>query len=207
MMSNRLFVPQLLNETGLTSLYFLTQPLVAYANRTDDLWFSATTTSPRAGNYYIPDEPAAVLGCVSHRTFCNSELPASEGCLDTYTAGEPEFERTFPNPEDRVFLRPLSVVLQMYGAAGMQSFFTARSVPNLLARQTLKPHNPRSYYTALQTKALPSNQWQLEVEFVAQAALASMQHFLVDYARGVWLGGGFLCVDDSCQRTCHSQVC
>lgn len=176
-------------------------------NRTDDLWFSATTKYNQASTLYIPDEPAAVLGCVSERTFCNSKRPASEGCLDLYASGEEEFQRVFPDPQDQISLRPLSVVLQQYGAGGMQAFFMAKSVPTLLARQTLYPYSPRNKYTALQTKALPSNQWQKEIEYVGQATLAAMQHFLVDYARGSWFGGGALCDEKPCRRTCYSQVC
>ncbi|KAF2629796.1 hypothetical protein BU25DRAFT_274351 [Macroventuria anomochaeta] len=199
------FIPQLQVATARTSLYFLVPSGVAYMNRTDDPWFSATTTSDRAGTWYIPDEPAAVLGCVSERTFCNPELPAPEGCLDLYVSGEASFRRVFPNPQDRMSLRPLSIVLQTYGAGGMQSFFTARSVPTLLARQTLFPYNPRYNYTAIQTKVLPSNQWQKEMEYVGQATLAAMQHSIVDYARGSWLGGGTLCEGEPCRRTCYSQ--
>jgi hypothetical protein len=202
------FIPQLLVGTASTTLYFLVPSRVAYMNRTDDPWFSATTTSQRAGGYYIPDEPAAVLGCISERTFCNSELPASEGCLNLFVSGESEFRRIFPDPKHRRFLRPLSVVLQQYGAGGMYTFFTAKSVPNLLARQTLQPYSPRNIYTALQTKVLPSNQWQKEMEYIGQATLAAMQHFLVEFARGIWLGSqNYLCDEEPCRRTCHSQVC
>lgn len=189
------------------TLYFLVPSGIAYMNRTDDLWFSANKVLNKASPYYVPDESAAVLGCVSKRTFCNPKLPASRGCLDLYASGEAEFRRVFPDPQDRMSLRPLSIVLQQYGAGGMEAFFMAKSVPTLLARQTLLLLNPLRHYTALQTKALPSNQWQKEMEYVSQATLAAMQHFVVDYARGSWLGAMSLCDGEPCRRTCHSQVC
>jgi hypothetical protein len=181
---------------------------IAYLNKTDDPWFSAATPINMTGlPLYAPDSPATVLGCVSKRTFCNPKIPGPEGCLDLFVSGEDAFRRVFPDAEDRIVLRPLSIVLQQYGAGGMQTFFMANSVPTLLARQTLYPLAPLNVYTGIQTKTLPSNQWQKEVEYVAQASLASMQHFLVDFARGSWFGSNGLCDKEPCRRTCHSQVC
>lgn len=156
---------------------------------------------------YVPDSPAAVLSCVSKRMFCNPKIPGSKGYLGLFASGEDAFRRVFTDPEDPMILRPLSIVLQQYGAGGMQTFM-AKNVPTLLARQTLHPLNPRNAYTAIQTKVLPSNQWQKEVEYVAQVPLASMQHFIVDFTRGSsWFGFNGLCDEEPCRRTCHSQAC
>ncbi len=192
-------------------LYFMVPSGVAYLNRTDDPWFSATKEysmriSPHEIVGYVPDEPATVVGCVQERRFCNPKLPASEGCLDLYSAGQNDFNRIFPDPNDRMSLRPLSIVLQQYGAGGMHGLFAAKSVPTLLARETLLLVDQTKKYTAFQTKPLPSNQWQKEFEYVNQATLSAMQHSIVDYARGVWLGGMDLCKDEPCRRTCYSQV-
>jgi hypothetical protein len=202
------WIPKLQGPDTLTTLYFLVPSGIAYLNKTDDPWFSAATPINMTGlPLYAPDSPATVLGCVSKRTFCNPKIPGPEGCLDLFVSGEDAFRRVFPDAEDRIVLRPLSIVLQQYGAGGMQTFFMANSVPTLLARQTLYPLAPLNVYTGIQTKTLPSNQWQKEVEYVAQASLASMQHFLVDFARGSWFGSNGLCDKEPCRRTCHSQVC
>lgn len=187
-------------------LYFLVPSGVAYMNWTDDPWFSATTKLSPTSSIYIPDEPAGVVGCVTERKICNPKLPASEGCLDLYTSGEAEFARIFPDPQDRMSLRPLSIVIMQYGAGGMQGFFQAKSVPSLLARETLALLNGGTANQALQTKPLPPNQWQKEFEYVNQATLSAMQHSIVDYARGSWLGGMKLCTAEPCRRTCYSQV-
>jgi hypothetical protein len=207
------WIPELQVANTLTSLYFLVPFGVAYLNRTDDPWFSANTPSNTLLPMYLPDEPATVMGCTSTRTFCNPKVPGPEGCLNFYDGGdngEEAFRRIFPDLEDRMFLRPLNVVLQSFGSGTMSSFYAAKSVPTLLARQTLYPlFAELNTYTGVQTKPLPSNQWQKEVEYVAQASLSSMQHFVIDYARGSWLGGGSACEQsgEPCQRTCHSQVC
>lgn len=204
------WIPELQVADTQTSLYFLVPFGVAYMNKTDDPWFSANTPANTKLTLFLPDEPAGVMACTSKRTFCNPLVPGPEGCLDLYDGkdGEVEFRRIFPNLEDRLFLRPLNVVLQSWGAGGMRSFYAAKSVPTLLARQTLYPLFPPNINTGIQTKPLPSNQWQNEVEYVIQASLASMQQFVVDYARGSWLGGGDACSQpgEFCQRTCHSQV-
>lgn len=188
-----------------TTLFFLVQSHVAYINKTDDLWFSATKTIPNF-QWYISDEPATVLAYTEKRTSCNSKLPASEGCRELFSSSEAEFKEAWPDPQDRMSLRPISVVLQQYGAGGMQAYFQAKSVPSLLSRQTLFPWQGSSDYTTIQTKALPSNQWQKEMEYIGQATFAAMQHFLVDYARGSWFGGQGLCESEPCRRTCYSQV-
>ncbi|KAJ8112330.1 hypothetical protein OPT61_g5274 [Boeremia exigua] len=199
------FIPELQVAGARPVLYFMVPSGVKYLNRTDDPWFSATTKVSETSTYYIPDEPATVVGCVTERKFCNPKLPAEEGCLDLYSSREDAFVRIFPDPKDRLFLRPLSIVLQQYGADGMFGLFQAKSVPSLLARETLYLNNPMDNYTAIQMKPLPSDQWQKEIEYVNQATLSTIQHSLLDYARGMWLGGMNLCDGEPCRRTCHSQ--
>lgn len=88
----------------------------------------------------------------------------------------------------------------------MYAFHMGKSVPSLLARQTLWPVSPLSPFQAIQTEPLPSNQWQKEMEYTNQAVLAAMQHSVVDYARGFWQDAG-ACDKEPCRRICHSQVC
>jgi|SRR5690242_19063493 len=107
------FIPELQVEKGRPMLYFLVPSGVAYMNWTDDPWFSATTKLSPTSSIYIPDEPAGVVGCITERKICNPKLSASEGCLDLYTSGEAEFARIFPAPQDRMSLRPLSIVIIM----------------------------------------------------------------------------------------------
>jgi hypothetical protein len=120
---------------------------------------------------------------------------------------EEEFVRAFPDAQDRMALRPLSIRLMQYSAGGIHSLYISKSVPSLLAQKTLANASPLQPYQAVQTKPLPSDQWQKEIEYVSQATLAAIQHSLVDYARGSWLGGEGFCENEPCRRTCHSQVC
>jgi hypothetical protein len=209
----RPFIPKLQVENGYTTLLFLVPKNIAYLGRTEDPWFSATTITDHV--YGVPlygsDQPASVLGCVTERMVCNPDLPASIGCVNTFSrnmsyAG---IERAWPNAQDRIWLRPLAVVAHSFGSAGTVSSFDAKGVPNLLARQTLVPSKFKllpNVSRALQAANLPSDQWQREIEYVSQANLAAMQHFVVDYARGAWLDSMGLCDQDTCRRLCYSQV-
>jgi hypothetical protein len=207
------FIPELQLQHGRVFLYFLVPSGVGYLNSTNDPWFSATTeASFGTGTHgslsgYIPDEPATVLGCAASRKICNPKLPAAEGCIELWSTGEKEFVRMFPDAQDRLALRPLFIRLTQYSASGIHSLYMSKGVPNLLARETLEVLSPRRPYQAVQTKPFPSDQWQKEIEYVSQATLAAMQHSLVDYARGSWLGGVGFCGNEPCRRTCHSQVC
>ncbi|KZM18820.1 uncharacterized protein EKO05_0006517 [Ascochyta rabiei] len=205
------YIPQLAapGAKTLTTLFFLVSSSIMYLNQTQDPWFSATTKLSYPNStveWYIPDEPATVLGCVSDRIYCNPRVPSSIGCINLFTSTEDDFRRAWPDARDRLALRPLSVSIQQAGAAGLSPYFQAKSVPTLLSRQTLLPISGSfSRFTTVQTKALPPTQWQKEIEYLGQTTLAAMQHFIVDYARGAWLGGGSSCDKEPCRRSCYSQ--
>lgn len=124
----------------------------------------------------------------------------------SYREQEDDFKAAWDSSKDQNHLRPLAMTLHQFGAQGIGAFCEARAVPNLLARKTLRlpPVTFRNPF-ANQTKPLPLNQWQDEMIYLSQANFAAMQHALVDYARGSWLGGD-LCDRGHCERLCYSQV-
>lgn len=202
------FVSELQVKQGRVVLYFLVPSGVGYLNSTNDPWFSANTKQGLgSSSWYIPDESATVLGCAASRKICNPKLPAAEGCLDLWSSTEKDFESVFPDAQDRMALRPLSIRLQQYSAGGMHALYMSKSVPNLLARETLENMHPLYPFQAIQTMPIPSDHWHKEIQYASQATLAAMQHSIVDYARGSWLGGMGSCDKEPCRRTCHSQVC
>ncbi|KAJ8112333.1 hypothetical protein OPT61_g5273 [Boeremia exigua] len=189
-----------------TTMLFLHSSSVNYMNRTDDPWFSATNLQDNG--MYGSDETVSVVGCTTEREYCNLLRLPSEGCVQVYQdygKQEADFNASWPDPEDRKYLRPIAMTLHQFGAESIGAFFGARNVPNLLARQTLRlpPVTYQPTY-ANQTKPLPSYQWQEEILYLSQANFAAIQHSLVDYARGSWLGGD-LCDRGHCERLCYSQ--
>ncbi|KAH7084584.1 hypothetical protein FB567DRAFT_400442, partial [Paraphoma chrysanthemicola] len=199
------FIPQLQLRGARTTLLFLMAKQIFYLNETADPWFAATRRFDNGSALIAPDEPGAVLGCATERKYCNPKLPASVGCVNAFSNTlEQDFSKAWPDARDRMRLRAMSMIVHQFGSSDLAPFFTAKSVPNLLARQTLMPSALLVDYPTIQTRSLPSNQWQREIEYITQANLAALQHFIVDYARGLWLGGE-LCDFSPCQRLCYSQ--
>ena len=180
---------------------------MSYVNQTDDPWFSAhrqveSPTDEGIPGSFLADEPASVLGCASSRLFCNPDLPSESGCMNTLgDASNLEIvgnlSRIWPDADNQATLLPLALILHQFDAQDIGALYLARGVPNLLARTTV--------FANAQRKALPDNQWQLELEFTSQAMLAAMQHYMLDYARGFW-AEPMLCASAPCRRLCQSQV-
>ena len=66
-----------LNRTDAdVSLVFITQQMVAYATKVDDLVFQANGTNRRVletenGSLYLPDNNARIIACADQHEFCN----------------------------------------------------------------------------------------------------------------------------------------
>ncbi|KAF1925396.1 uncharacterized protein M421DRAFT_94681 [Didymella exigua CBS 183.55] len=190
-----------------TTMLFLVSTSINYVSKTDDPWFLANNTDAQ-GLVYVSNDIVSVVGCTTRREYCNPKKEGPNNCVQVYsdyTEQERDFEAAWDNPEHRKHLRALVMTLHQFGAQSIGAFFEARNVPNLLARQTLRlpPVTFKPAY-ANQTKALPSDQWQDEMVYLSQANFAAMQHSLVDYARGSWLGGD-LCDRGECERLCYNQ--
>lgn len=200
--------PKIIVKNAQTTLLFLVSSGLAYENSTDDPWFSAhrfATGNKTLGfaTYYLADEPATVLGCTSSRLFCNPAFADGTDCLSTLGDWTNEqllanFTRIWPDANDQASLLPLSLILHQFDAQDIGALYKARGVSNLLARNTITEGKQR--------KPLPVNQWHLEMEYVSQAMLAAMQHYMIDYARGFW-AQSILCDFMPCRRLCRSQVC
>jgi hypothetical protein len=201
--------PKLVVPDTWTTLLFLVASGMVYVNKTDDPWFSAhrqvdysrTNLTEDSAGPFLADEPATVLGCTSSRLFCNPNVSSDSGCMNALGASDLEllsnFTRIWPDANDQATLLPLALILHQFDAQDIGALYQARAVSNLLARFTIAANAQR--------KALPVNQWQLEMEFVSQAMLAAMQHYMLDYARGFW-ALPILCEYAPCRRLCKSQV-
>jgi hypothetical protein len=182
----------------MVSLLFLDASDIIYFIKTEDPWFSATTPATPEGFY--PDEPLGVLGCVTHRLYCNPDLPNTTGCVNAYAQDvEDALSKAWPNSQDESAIRPVLSALSTQGAGLMDIFYALPGIPTLLCRNTLLGN--------VQTAALPDNQWQIEREHIYKASMAALQSIVVDYAKGDWFGPGRFCgAETSCRRICNSQV-
>ncbi|PSN62924.1 hypothetical protein BS50DRAFT_679329 [Corynespora cassiicola Philippines] len=192
------FYPQFRVTNASTTLLVLDASSILYLNKTDDPWFSATTSADYiyGGDRYAADAPISVIGCASSRLFCNPELPPDVGCVTAYSDNNSEqFTRAWPNLDDQASLYPLAAILHDFDAADIGSIFGAKNLPTLLSRNSIM--------RSIQTQKVPRDQWQKEIEYLTQTMLAAMQHYMVDFARGYWLGQ--TCGPFPCRRLCKSQ--
>ena len=137
----RSFISQLHVQDTQTVLLTIMPTNIHYLNQTVDLWFSATTPdNTYVETLYTPDQSASITGCMTERNSCNPYLLASIGYLKAFSSAiEQDFRKAWPKEEDRRWLRPLATIIETLGSSRVDAFYQARSVPNLLARQTLLP--------------------------------------------------------------------
>lgn len=159
---------------------------------------------------YQSDQIVSAVGCATERQYCNPLLSGPDSCVQEFQPAkdrESDLKTAWTATNDRKYLRALAMALHQFGAGGIGAFFEARNVPNLLARQTLKfPPVTWSKTWAVQSRQLPPDQWQDEMIYLSQANFAAIQHYLVDFARGAWLGEALCDGDLGCERLCYSQV-
>jgi hypothetical protein len=211
--------PELMTElrkpNAAVSLLFLDASEVAYFNKTEDPWFSATTSSfensSLASNtngsksFFVSDEPVSVLGCVTQRLYCNPNLPENVGCVDGFAiaSGRSSLDSlkiAWPDANDQSAMRAFMAALNYGGAGLLDIYYITPNSPTLLSRSTI--------INGLQIAVIPKDRWQDEREYLYKASLAAIQAMMVDHARGFTISkSGWCNSEKECRRICHSQVC
>jgi hypothetical protein len=189
-------------------LLFLDSSELYYQRPTKDPWFSATTVvHPRNGTlfYYEADQPVGILGCATQTRICNPKISTGDQCFDGSTfrfVGNETREaliRLWPNDKERSEIRAFFTALNRMGDGTGAVFYSLPSIPTFISRNSVLGN--------IQTETLPEDRWQAELEQIFRASLATVQHMLVEHARGMWLGYDGACyADNVCSRLCHSQV-
>lgn len=133
---------------------------------------------------YVHDEPASPLACALQYQFCNPNLPESTRCeplrgWGAYSA-YPDYASMIPKlfgtgAQQNIMNWMSRVIFMSAGATPMDDLVSETGISALIARHGLQ--------RAVQG-ALPSNQWQLEVESWFAASLASLQGIFVESAAG-----------------------
>jgi hypothetical protein len=117
------------------------------------------------------------LGCVQTHQFCNPSLKQNESCiplLGIFEAGEVASTTIFSQSKERNIFLWSSLAIQ-YMASGLTELAYAMDGADLLASNSLSAHGQY---------ALPSNQWELEVEHWFKFTLADLQRAILDQATG-----------------------
>ncbi|KAF2134171.1 hypothetical protein P153DRAFT_381353 [Dothidotthia symphoricarpi CBS 119687] len=176
-------IPELLLPHADISIIFLAANEIPFFAPVDDPWFAAGHQGPvnisiasRDIQVYGSDEPARALACTQQYQFCNPALEGDDGCtplLGIYeaTTASPAL---FPHPTDRErFSWSASAILNMAG--GFTELIRTLRSGSLLARDSLSGGGQY---------ALPSNQWELELEHWFKFTLADVQRAILDQAIG-----------------------
>jgi hypothetical protein len=171
-------------EDATIFLIFLNAQSITFLEPVDDPWFSAhrkdiatfTTQGGRIGKeVYLSDEPASAVGCTYQAQWCNPNLPADTGCEPL----GPISDSSKWNPE--LWSKDQLDMLDWFVGTSQQESFDPSIIINEIGTSAL---TARYDLSAGRSTALPNNQWQIEMEHLVAAALASMQGTFVESASG-----------------------
>lgn len=183
---------------------------VKYLHRVEDPWIAATTSIKAPPSiqsvigiteYFVADDPVAVLGCATQKSYCNPTLLDSQQCMDNYSANASQaFTNLWQDPKEQAEMRALYAMLNAQSSSRPDVFYAASSLPSLITRFSLDG--------AVQPDAIPKNRWHEEVEYMFQANLVAMQSKMIEHARAQWSAWYLTACGFSveCHRVCHSQV-
>ena len=216
--------PEISRVDADTGIFFFSANAIRFAAPVDDPWYSAHkgpinlsaegVISVGVGNvsFWLVDYPATVLGCTYQAQYCNPLLPAQQGCsplmglystaLDPLDTDRGGLSSWFQGSQlDRLcsfldilaeFTPDLGTVLNTLGVAALKGRLT--------------------FSSGIQ-RPLPSNQWQLDVEYWSAIQLAVIQRTMIEFANGPdWpkieqhLGSPLKSGTDAERDFCTSQV-
>ncbi|KAF2018547.1 hypothetical protein BU24DRAFT_475616 [Aaosphaeria arxii CBS 175.79] len=181
-------IPQLLVPNADLALYFLSAPYVVFQNKVDDPWFSAHGEGPMTRNlatgkvvarYFTKDAMISTVGCTTQQQICNpntgkSIQPRCEELRGEYMNYQQSTSKLWDTDSQRetfewvysIFKRSRLTMINLVQFAGPTA---------LAARHSLFSGNQG---------VLPSNQWQIEMENIVSASLASLQDVFADASEG-----------------------
>lgn len=199
--SNSLPIPQLDRHHGDLTLVFLVSNGMTFAEKSDDLWYRATTPFSRGDLgedvvLYRPDEPAWPMGCVAQEQLCKDGTCTGLGSsLDSQSSLS----------EDYLGLNSTFLGAGYY-------FNLQTNLHDIL--MSLGPRALEGTHKGSGYQVGPSqNEWQKDVAHWFATFLARMQFALTDVAAGPDVEGFpgleehiVRAPENETQRFCHSQV-
>ncbi|OJD30592.1 cytochrome p450 protein [Diplodia corticola] len=166
-------------------LFFLSPNRIVFLEEINDPWYSAHKYAGQIGNsfaqndpsaeylnVYFRDDAASVLGCILQDQFCNPNLPPDKRCVSTATSG---YDAVFNLWKDKKAQLRVKSAIEAHFAfvASISSVVEILGVPALTSRYKL---------AAGMQRALPDNQWQLDVEHWHETSMAYLQGTYIDAA-------------------------
>ncbi|KAF2726818.1 hypothetical protein EJ04DRAFT_582442 [Polyplosphaeria fusca] len=179
-------VPQLLVPETDTILLFLSAPDISFLSKVDDPWFSAHQIGKsfrggdegqEQGGTFDQDTPVSTLGCTRQVQYCRASNEPDDQRCEPLRGLRGTISRDIKlgkNEHQQEIFDTLMALLDV-NYVPIEYLVAALGSQVLLAKSSL---------SQAQQGALPSNQWQLEIENLISANLAGFQGQLIDAAKG-----------------------
>ena len=175
------FLPSkgLFQGDGDVALFFLSANDILYGAEVDDPWYAAHQPLGRPVHsgvtsgtvqYFLADEPAAVLGCKMQYQVCDAEPSPNRNCTRPGGVVDVDFSRIIHDDKRG------KVMSWVLGAPkSVLGIVTSLKASSLSSRFSLQESSQIP---------LPSNQWQLDVQNWHNIVLAALQGGVIDSATG-----------------------
>ncbi|KAI1736478.1 hypothetical protein F4680DRAFT_432254 [Xylaria scruposa] len=167
------------------ALFFLSAGDIIYSHMVDDPWFSAHQSAGSYGSavqegsktFFHADEPATVLACANQEQFCRPN-PGGQPICESLNDG-------YDHAASVQSLWPDDKKMQRYMAWSYNSYvLTAANIRTIVRQIGIATLTARFGLQSTVQGALPSDQWQKEVQNWFDASLATLQRLFVDVAAG-----------------------
>ncbi|KAK3322745.1 hypothetical protein B0H66DRAFT_515399 [Apodospora peruviana] len=182
--SNFVPIPELDVPNANTYVVFRSGNSVRFAEKTDDLWYQATTPAGVRVNLnsaaddikeYWMDEVASPLGCAEQIQFCNPNLPEDDEARCTPMTGvfdDEDYPELFKDPDAKV---RFAYIVQAIGQPGLSGLLLNLGAQSLTSRYGV---------TQGLQGPMPGNQWKKDVEHWMSTIMTADQASFVSQATG-----------------------
>lgn len=179
--------------------------------------YGADVTGEGGFEAYLPSEPASPMGCVSQYQFCSTEYPGLTGCgplgsLREAAAGATPFFNT-SYEEFATFVtsgNAGSAQTARYDYFVTVFFGISKSFDTILKQLGSAGLLSQKTIIGSQQVVLPTNQWQLDMRYLWDTSLATVQAGVVQHAYGptdtATLESWLRFTGPEMEKMCNSQV-
>ncbi|KAI0975411.1 hypothetical protein F4678DRAFT_420197 [Xylaria arbuscula] len=167
-------IHQLNNAHGDGTIIFLSSNAISFTEQCDDLVFSAHVKLDVANlTVYAEDNIAGILGCLEQYQLCSAELNSCSGIGGAIGVLDDFVEKVPLTAIQNSTANVIAFVLVEFGNMPQVTYGNTR---HLVAGQSLVGGSFQL--------PLPSNQWQVEVQFWHATIMSMIQYGLLEYMTG-----------------------
>lgn len=190
-------IPGLFNPDGDTLLVFLSSNGIRFFNMPSDLWYRATIPGHKShlinltegALLYQSEEAASPMGCLRQYQFCNPSL-SSNNCgplaswADAQAYSAPLFGITTEDYENETNPPTNNIIGSRYMWLIQALAWDQAAIERVISDLGPEALTSIKYLSGGVMGSLPTNQWQLDVQYWWATYLASLQAAVVNTAHG-----------------------